>query len=208
MVPNVGIGTTTPSSKLVVDGSISATGSIGASGAGTGYIELASGAAPAAPPATSANVFVNANGMMQCQFGASASECLPTYNTATNAIGSDVAMTNANTFYDGPAVTLAAGTWMVQGTVSITTSAANSIIPVTCKLWNGTTVTASTETSVNAVAAVRTLSISLQGIVSPVGSTTYKISCASTVASQTISAATTDNGAGNNASTINAFRLK
>ncbi len=62
---------------------------------GTGAVQLTGGAAPAALAAGVGNVYVNSNGMLECQYGASQTECIPTYNTATNSIGANVTMTSA-----------------------------------------------------------------------------------------------------------------
>jgi hypothetical protein len=52
-------------------------------------------------------------------------------------------MPSANTFYDGPSVTLAAGTWIVGGQVNILTGGTAVVSHGTAVLWDGTTVYAS-----------------------------------------------------------------
>jgi len=60
----------------------------------------------------------------------------------TASLGADVALNNVANYFDGPSVAQGAvGTWMVNGTVTVTdtASAANH----NAKLWDGTTVIAS-----------------------------------------------------------------
>jgi hypothetical protein len=208
----VGIGTSSPSSPLTVAGEIKSTsGGLTSTEAGTGTLQITAGSAPTAPANGDANVFVNStSGIIQCQYGASQAECIPTYNYTSNALGADVTMTTAFTYYDGPSVTLAAGTWMVQGTITAYTTSTTSAVMVACKLWDGTTISSSTGASSGAVAvaAQRLMTMSLQGIVSPASPTTYKISCTSTVNSQVIRASLPSGGTGNTTSTVWAFRLK
>jgi hypothetical protein len=115
-----------------------------------------------------------------------------------NAVGADVTMTSANTFYDGPSLSLSAGSWQLYGQVSVLdTTAAGS--KITAKLWDGTTALASAESESEAAGVPFTLPVSWA--VTPTVTTTYKISAASTVAANgRIKAAVTDNTAGNTAS--------
>ena len=53
------------------------------------------------------------------------------------ALGADVAMTDADTWYDGPSVALSAGTWLLVGHVLYDGNGnANRVVG---KLWDGTT---------------------------------------------------------------------
>lgn len=123
-------------------------------------------------------------------------------------VSADVTMANANQFYDGPSLSLAAGTWLIIGTITVA-SANNSILRATAKLWDGTTVESSTEATSPAMGTnLRGLvSLTLSGIVTLGATTTMKISAAATVASSLIKAAAVDNGAGNNASFLRAVRI-
>jgi hypothetical protein len=118
-------------------------------------------------------------------------------------LASGVTMTAANTYYDGPTITLAAGTWLIVGQVTIedpaTTGGRN-----TAKLWDGTTVSSSLESSAPAGASI---GMTLSGIVAPTGSTTYKVSVASSQTSHTIKSAAPTNSAGTNASHISAVKI-
>lgn len=122
-------------------------------------------------------------------------------STESAALSSDVNITNANTYYDGPSLELDEGTWLVFGTVSLGTPPAD----FTAKLWDGTTVFASAMSArgVNGFA----VSISLAAIVSPTTTTIYKISAACDDPGGKILAAVTHNAAGNNASYMLAIKI-
>jgi hypothetical protein len=142
--------------------------------------------------------------------GGSLATTLAALTTVTGALSSDVTMTTAGTFYDGPTNALTAAKWSLDGTVTLQTTLVSALDQFTCKLWDGTTVVASSEVVVGATAsaAVKNVSITLSGIVTPAGAATWKISCTSNTASQLIKAATPQYGAGNNASTLNAVKLQ
>jgi hypothetical protein len=118
-------------------------------------------------------------------------------------LGTGVTMVSANTYYDGPTITLAAGTWLIVGQVTIEDGAGTGGRN-TAKLWDGTTVSSSLESSAPAGASI---GMTLSGIVAPTGSTTYKISAASSQASHTIRATAPTNSAGTNASHISAVKI-
>lgn len=61
--------------------------------------------------------------------------------SADAVLGGDVTMVNANTFYDGPSASLAAGTWLLVWKVNIEVIVATAqSYWWTGKLWDGTTV--------------------------------------------------------------------
>jgi len=122
----------------------------------------------------------------------------------TANLGSNVTITNANTFYDGVTISLAAGTWLLIGTMYVD-DASSTGGTVTAKLWDGTTVTSSGE--VYPVTSGAQIFITLSGIVSPTTTTTYKMSAATSQNIHIIKAAAVQNGAGNNANQINAIKI-
>lgn len=78
----------------------------------------------------------------------------------TNSIGADVALNNTANYFDGPSVAQGTtGTWFVSGTVSLLDTGNASFL---CKLWDGTTVIASSETSQTAAFIG---SVSLSGVI-------------------------------------------
>jgi hypothetical protein len=122
----------------------------------------------------------------------------------TNAVAADTNVTPTNTFIDGPTVTLAPGTWLLTGTVSVFSSTAGSPA-VTAKLWDGaSSVLASTQVNLGSTSTTTTLSLS--GAVTLYAPATYRISVASSVVTTvTIKAATNNNASGNTASTLSAI---
>lgn len=126
--------------------------------------------------------------------------------SASANLAANVTMTNANQFYDGPTLALAAGTWMV---FSVLTAgrAATGATAYTARISDGTTHYASTQfyqASVNP--HVVSLSLISPPIVLAVP-TTIKAQCAANVAASIIYAAGTVNGAGNNASHLRALKI-
>jgi hypothetical protein len=118
--------------------------------------------------------------------------------SASNFITADVPMTTANTLYDGPSVSLGAGTWFITSTITVVQ--ANATI-VECQIWNGTTIAATSNVSYGG-----TLTIS--GIVAPASTTTYKTSCMGQATGQTMKAQTALNSGTNKASGIVALRVQ
>jgi hypothetical protein len=134
----------------------------------------------------------------------------PAHTNSTSQLSSDVAMTTANTFYDGPSLSLAAGTWLLNASVDLQTTSTSSAVNFTCKLWDGTNVASSGYAAIGATSsgAVKNFQMAINGIASPASATTWKISCTSATASQIIKAAATNNSPGNNASTLVAVRIQ
>lgn len=85
----------------------------------------------------------------------------------TASLGSNVALNNTGTYFDGPTVAQGStGTWFVSGTITAADSSAAANIDI--KLWDGTTVIASTTMSTFAAGARGSLGLSGY-IVSPAG---------------------------------------
>lgn len=81
----------------------------------------------------------------------------------TNSLAGDVALNNTATYFTGPTVAQGtAGTWYASGTVNCVDSAGAANFEV--KLWDGTTVMASTR--MNATAANAQVSVSISGFIS------------------------------------------
>ena len=103
--------------------------------------------------------------------------------TVDATMGANVTMVNANTFYDGPSGSFAAGTWVINWKLSM------QVIVVTGqsywwtgKLWDGTNTYDETEWLVNnpTAASFNGLTVFLHGtaVVTLGGTTTLKLSCA------------------------------
>jgi hypothetical protein len=124
--------------------------------------------------------------------------------SSTALLGANVALTNANTYYDGPSLSLAAGTWLIMAHVTIGSGTGDM---QTAKLWNGTTVIASGQTGSSGTGAAPSVTIPLQGVVTLAGTETWKVSAASSTTGNSILAACPTNGAGNNATGILAVKI-
>lgn len=99
--------------------------------------------------------------------------CGVNLSTLTSSLGANVSLSNTSNFFDGPTVAQGtSGTWLASGTVTVQDTAGASHID--CKLWDGTTVIASSRASVSS--ANLAVSIALSGTISsPAGN--LRISC-------------------------------
>ena len=91
-----------------------------------------------------------------------AATTINTLTYAQTALAGDVALTLADTWYDGPAVTLAVGTWLLTGQVMFSTTVPGYYYQA--RLWNGTT-TAVTNQLNTATGSIVAVSISQSCIV-------------------------------------------
>jgi hypothetical protein len=124
--------------------------------------------------------------------------------TASASLGADVPLGSANTWYDGPSVSLAAGTWLLLAHITVHDTAAAARF--TARLWDGSSVAASAEATTVGASLPGTLA--LAAVVTPGGTTTYTGTVANaTDGSGVLLAACPDNGAGNTASSLCAVRL-
>jgi hypothetical protein len=131
-----------------------------------------------------------------------AEDLLPITSVApiTNSLGADTAISNA-AYTDGPSVAQGTvGTWFASGTVTALDTVQQ--VQVSAKLWDGTTVIASTRQTTTG--ANLGASISLSGfLATPAGN--IRISCTSNGAATTFKF----NNSGNSKDcTVSAFRIK
>lgn len=120
----------------------------------------------------------------------------------TSSLSGNVALNNTANYFDGPAVAQGtAGTWFVSGTVTMVDTAGAARFDL--KLWDGTTVIATTQTS--GAAANFFISATLSGfITAPAGNLRISVKDASST-SGSIDAS--DGVNGNLNSTITAIRI-
>lgn len=125
---------------------------------------------------------------------------VPTLGSFTNSIGSIVSLNNTGLFFDGPAVAQGGtGTWYASGTVTVYDTSAGALIQA--KLWDGTTLIASGGVTTTGASSLGV--IALSGIITnPVGN--LRISCQDLTS---VNGKISKNDAGNNSSTISAFRI-
>lgn len=123
--------------------------------------------------------------------------------TVSNTLGSDVTLTTAGTYYDGPSVAnAAAGTWWACGQVEVT-GTASDLIKV--KLWDGTNAAVASAQIELATVTGTQASISLCGkVVTPAGNIRLSVTDATTSTTPKI----VFNQSGNSAdSTLTATRI-
>jgi hypothetical protein len=113
--------------------------------------------------------------------------------SSSNYLSAGVTMVSANTDYDGPSLSLAAGTWLLIGVVYMTTGT-TAALAWRVKLWDGTTVVSSARHESEGTAQPAATSIPVSGIVSPASTTTYKITAQSNKAGDAISLGPDTNG--------------
>lgn len=106
------------------------------------------------------------------------------------AITADVALTT-NVFADGPSLSLEAGTWLLWAVATFLNGTNGGT--ANAKLWDGTTVYASSE---SAITASSRGSLALVAAVSPLATTTYKLSVTFNTALCTLKATPTTNATG------------
>lgn len=103
----------------------------------------------------------------------SSQELLAAFSSSSAAISGNVALNNTSNYFDGPSVSLVAGTWFVMGTVTVVDTGATAAIYA--KLWDGSTVFASAAGYSSNTS--RGVAITLSAVVTLVATTTVKISC-------------------------------
>lgn len=119
----------------------------------------------------------------------------------TNSLGADVLLNNTANYFDGPSIAQGtSGTWFVSGTVTITDTVSSA--PFTIKLWDGTTIIASTITAPGG--AGNFVTASLSGFISsPAGNLRISVKDGASVNGKIIF-----NASGNSKdSTITAIRI-
>lgn len=130
----------------------------------------------------------------------------PAFTTSSSFLSSDVTMTNADTWYDGPTITLAAGTWLIDSTVTVVKGNLSGTNSVTVRISTGTTHYVSSEQAWN-TRALAVTSFACSGIITLASSTTIKVQATSQYAGGAIKAQTVYSASGNTATNINAVRI-
>lgn len=124
-----------------------------------------------------------------------------------NALTSDVKMPSTGTFYDGPAITLGAGKWLVVAHVQFVRSATTATRFV-ARIYDGTSAIASAEGS-HPSQNPSAVNVACNAIVTLTSSTTLTLQGTTTsgATSCTMRAATPDSGSGNHATRICAVKI-
>jgi hypothetical protein len=196
-----GTGATTLTSHGVMIGN--GTSAVNVTGAGTAGQILQSGGA-GSDPSWSTAIYPSTAGSAGSLLVSNGTNFTSTgLSTNTMALGSDVTLTLANTFYTGPSMSLGAGTWFITGTVTLYST--NGVMgSAAARLMNGATVITSSESYLRS--GDNLTSITLSGFVTLAGSTTIFIEAAFNLTGGFIRANTVI-GATTNASFMNAVRV-
>ncbi|HEY9166168.1 MAG TPA: hypothetical protein VIS48_08420 [Candidatus Kryptonia bacterium] len=179
-----------------------AAGTIASSAALTANGVVIGGGAGATPTSTA----VGTTGQVLTGTGAAPTWQAPiTATTSSGALGADVTMVTAGTWYTGASITPGAGTWLITG--SITMGKANGTADVEyARIWDGTTVYASGQAH-NPGVNPHATTITMTCTVTTGAGTTVSVQGTSSVANGLIKAALTGNGQGNNATRIIAVKI-
>jgi hypothetical protein len=121
--------------------------------------------------------------------------------------GGDVSMASADTWYDGPSISLEAGTWLVLSQMQFNRTTTTAV-QWTSRITDGTTHYASAQHS-HASLSGHHVSIPLHAVVTLTETTTIKAQGAAATSStaQSMLMATTSNSSGQNATQISAVRI-
>lgn len=126
---------------------------------------------------------------------------------ATASLSADVALTTSSTWYDGPSVSIAAGTWLVVGRITHV-RAATTAETIFGRVTDGTNHYGSSQLYHPSASGSGTV-LPISCIVTLASTTTIKLQATSSAGASTsvMKAAMTANGSGNNATNITAIRL-
>ena len=114
-------------------------------------------------------------------------------------------MSAANTWYTGPQVTLASGTWLVMASATIGRTATTAG-HYNIRISNGLTHYASVQ-QYHASVAANYAALSCNAIITLTASTTIGLYASGTIAADVLYAATPNNTSGNNATGIVAIKI-
>lgn len=122
-------------------------------------------------------------------------------------LSADVQMPTSNTWYDGPSVSLAAGTWLINTHTTLARTATTALTYFN-RLTDGTNHHASSS-QYQASVANHTVSIGLSAVITLASTTTIKIQSTSNAGATSVlmKAALLANGSGNNATQITAVKI-
>lgn len=104
---------------------------------------------------------------------------IPVLSTFTNSLGADVNLNNTANFFTGPTVAQGTtGTWFASGTVTMGGASLAAGDNFIVKLWDGTTVIASTKATYEGPSGTQVKSVSLSGyLASPAADIRISIKC-------------------------------
>jgi hypothetical protein len=116
-------------------------------------------AAPSTPSANKVVVYPKSDGLLYSKDDTGVELPVNGVSSMTSSLGADVNLSTAAQYFDGPSVAQGtSGTWFASGTVILTAGASANAFFV--KLWDGTTVIASTATQASPGGAYTTATLS------------------------------------------------
>lgn len=128
----------------------------------------------------------------------------PAFVVSENYLGSNTNMTTANTYYDGPSLTIGPGRFLLDAVISLDGPNAGWF---TAKIWNGTTQYSGSPAEYNSTAGGG-IAMTVIGYVDLSGSTTVKVSATGSVNScHILTTDPTGNGTANKASYLRATKI-
>ena len=170
---------------------------------------ISEGGSTATPASGNVTVYAKADGLLYSKDDAGAETGLSggggSLSYLVNQLTGDVAMNVANTFFNGPSQALTEGTWLLTGVITLQPASTDICV---IKLWDGTTVAASTQLTFT---AGKYFTAALTGVaVVGGGGATWRISAApqATTTGAIIATPTVNNtGLTNKASTLVAVKI-
>jgi hypothetical protein len=126
-------------------------------------------------------------------------------SSAQNQLGANVALVTSGVYYDGPALTLSAGTWILFGVLMI--NAGGGTADYNAKLWDGTNVAAELDSTAPGTGYDLVLPFAARVVIAS-GTPTWKVSVArSIISGGNILTTAGHSAAANKASTLVAIQV-